>query len=150
MKITVETNVAAPIADVWRAFNDPDDILQWDASDDWYTALASNDLRVGGKLLLRIEARGGGGLGFDVAATYTQVVPSRLIECWMDDSRMVDRMVRVEFFETDTGVSVRQTFEAESTHPEGPQRSDWQAVLDRFARYVESIAEPDAAADGGA
>ena len=139
MKITVETIVVAPIADVWRAFNEPEDILRWDANDDWYTTGASNDLRVGGKLSLRIESSEGDP-GFDVEATYTQVDPNQLIECLMDDGRLADRIVLVEFFETDTGVTVRQTFDAESTLPAAPQRSDWQAVLDRFGRYVESTA----------
>lgn len=132
MKITIETNVAAPIADAWRAFNNPDDIVQWDASDDWHTTWASNDLKVGSKLLLRIEANDGG-MGFDFAATYTQIEPNRLIEFRVDD----DRMVRLEFIETDIGVTIRQTFDAESKPAEDQQRSEWQAVLDRFARYVE-------------
>jgi uncharacterized protein YndB with AHSA1/START domain len=132
MKITIETNVAAPIDYVWRAFNNPDDIVQWDASDDWHTTWASNDLKVGGKLLLRIEANNGG-MGLDFAATYTQIELNRLIEFREDD----DRMARLEFIETDTGVTIRQTFDAESTHPEDQQRSEWQAVLDRFARHVE-------------
>ena len=132
MKITIETNIAAPIEDVWRAFNNPDDILQWDASDDWHTTWASNDLKVGGKLLLRIEPNDGG-IGFDFAATYTQIELKRLIKFRDDD----DRMARMEFIETDTGVTIRQTFDAELTHTEEYQRADWQAVLDRFARHVE-------------
>ncbi len=132
MKITIETNVAAPIVHVWRAFNDPDDIVQWDASDDWHTTWASNDLKVGGKLLLRIEASNGG-MGLDFAATYTQIELNRLIEYREDN----DRIARLEFIQTDTGVIIVQTFDAESTVPEDQQRSEWQAVLDRFARYVE-------------
>lgn len=132
MKIAIETNVAAPLADTWRAFNNPDDIVQWDASDDWHTTWASNDLRVGGKLLLRIEANDGG-MGFDFAATYTQIELNRLIEFREDD----DRMVRLEFIETANGVTIRQTFDAEAKHPEDQQRAEWQAVLDRFARHVE-------------
>src|SRR5688572_11169588 len=31
MKITVETNVAAPIEQVWRAYTTPEDIKQWNA-----------------------------------------------------------------------------------------------------------------------
>src|SRR4051794_14881683 len=105
MKITIETHVSAPIADAWRAFNHPDDIVQWDASDDWHTTWASNDLKVGGKLLLRIEANdGASGKGFDFAATYTQIDLNRLIEYREDDGRMV----RLEFIETDTGVTIRQ------------------------------------------
>ena len=132
MKITVETNVAAPIADVWRAFNNADDIVQWDASDDWRTTWASNDLTVGGKLLLRIEVNDGD-MGFDFAATYTRIELNRLIEFREND----DRIVRLDFIETDTGTTIRQTFDAESEHPEDQQRSEWQAVLDRFARHVE-------------
>lgn len=138
MKITVVTNVAAPIADVWRAFNEPDDILQWDAADDWHTTRATNDLKVGGKLSLRIEATDGGP-GFDVVAIYTKIEPNRLIECLMDDGTIADRLVCVEFFETETGVTVRQDFESDSTISQEMQRADWQAVLERFARYVESI-----------
>lgn len=44
---------------------------------------------------------------------------------------------RMEFIDTDTGVTIRQVFDAELTHPEKHQRADWQAVLDRFARHVE-------------
>ena len=53
----------------------------------------------------------------------------------MDD----DRHVRVEFFETGTGVTVRQTFDAESATPVDEQRLDWQSVLDRFTRHVAAI-----------
>ena len=137
MNLTVETAVAAPVAAVWRAFNEPDDILQWDASDEWYTTRASNDLTVGGRLSLRIEPTDGG-TGFDVVATYTRIEPNRLIECRMDDGQLADRFVLVEFFETAAGVTVRQTFEADPAQPDGSQRADWQAVLDRFARYVAS------------
>ncbi|MHC8300341.1 SRPBCC domain-containing protein [Pseudomonas sp. ZS1P83] len=132
MKINIETSVAASIADTWQAFNNPEDIVQWDASDDWHTTRASNDLKVGGKLLLRIEANDGG-LGFDFAATYTQIKLNRLIEFRDDDGRVV----RLDFVESDKGVTIRQTFDAESTQPEDQQRKEWQIVLNRFARYVE-------------
>ena len=48
MRITVETNVAAPIKTVWDAYTTPEDIKQWNAaSDDWHTTSASVDLRKG-------------------------------------------------------------------------------------------------------
>lgn len=134
MKITIEANIVASITDVWRAFNRPQDIVQWDASAEWHTTKASNDLKVGGKLSLRIEAKDGS-TGFDFAATYVQIEPNRLIEFQMD----AQRMVRVAFIETDAGVTVRQTFDAESTHSEDQERSEWQAVLDNFTRHVESL-----------
>lgn len=132
MKIITETEILAPIDAVWRAFNDPDDILQWDASDEWHTIAVSNDLKVGGLLELRIAAKDGKS-GIDFTATYTQVEPSCLIE-WrqMDD----DRLVRVEFAETGTGTVVRQTFDADPTIPGDEERADWQGVLDNFGRHV--------------
>ena len=132
MKITVETVVRAPIADVWRAWTTPEDIVQWNAaSDDWHTTKASVDLRPGGSFSSRMEARDGS-MGFDFAGTYTTIVEHELIECSFGD-----RILRVEFVPGKHGVTVRETFDAESTHPVEQQRQGWQAILDRFARHVE-------------
>ena len=82
MKITVETTVAAPIEDVWRAWTTPEDIKRWNAaSDDWHTTAATVDLRVGGRFSSRMEAKDGS-MGFDFAGTYTEVVPHELSECF--------------------------------------------------------------------
>jgi uncharacterized protein YndB with AHSA1/START domain len=82
MKITIEKNIIATIDEVWKAFNNPDDILQWDYTNEWKTTWVSNDLKVGGKLLLRIEnsENSENSEGFDFSATYTQIELNRLIE----------------------------------------------------------------------
>jgi uncharacterized protein YndB with AHSA1/START domain len=132
MKITVETTVRAPLAEVWRAWNAPEDIKQWNAaSDDWHTVSASVDLREGGAFSSRMEAKDGS-MGFDFAGTYTRVVANQLIE-----SAFGDRSLQVEFIEIPGGVTVRETFDAESTHSIEQQRDGWQAILDNFARHVE-------------
>jgi uncharacterized protein YndB with AHSA1/START domain len=120
MKITVASKVDAPLHLVWRAFNDPAKILQWDGSPDWQTTWASNDLRVGGRLELRIEAKDGTS-GFDVSAVYMRIESCRLIE-WRTDA---GQEVRVEFRPSGAGVVVRQTFDAEPTLSEAEQRADW-------------------------
>lgn len=131
MKITVETTVAAPIADVWRAYTTPEDIMRWNAaSDDWHTTAATVDLREGGAFSSRMEAKDGS-MGFDFAGTYTKVVPHQRIEYAFGD-----RTAQVEFAEGPAGVKVRVTFDAETTHPVEQQRGGWQAILDNFARYV--------------
>src|SRR5262249_52982607 len=80
MKITVETNVAAPIEAVWQAYTTPADIKQWNAaSDDWHTTAASVDLREGGTFSSRMEAKDGS-MGFDFAGTYTKIIPHERIE----------------------------------------------------------------------
>ena len=53
--ITIETIINAPIDQVWKAFNSPEDIVKWNqASDDWHCPKAENDLQVGGKLKLSL------------------------------------------------------------------------------------------------
>jgi uncharacterized protein YndB with AHSA1/START domain len=133
MKIIVEKLVNAPIEVVWHAWTTPEDIKQWNAaSDDWHTTKASVDLRVGGAFSSRMEAKDGS-MGFDFAGTYTKVVKHRLIECSFGD-----RALSVEFEAGSDGVTVRETFDAESTHSVEQQRAGWQAILDSFARHVES------------
>ena len=132
MKITIETTVNAPVEDVWRAWTTPDDIKQWNtASEDWHTTRASVDLRVGGSFSSRMEAKDGS-MGFDFAGTYTKIVANELIECWFGE-----RTLRVEFSAGASGVTVRETFDAESTHSVEQQREGWQAILNNFARHVE-------------
>jgi uncharacterized protein YndB with AHSA1/START domain len=134
MKITVEAIVNAPIEDVWRAWTTPDDIRQWNAaSADWHTTKASVDLRVGGSFSSRMEAKDGS-MGFDFAGTYTKVLANELIECSFGE-----RTLRVEFSVGPKGVTVRETFDAESTHSVEQQRQGWQAILDNFVRHVEGM-----------
>jgi uncharacterized protein YndB with AHSA1/START domain len=133
MKITVETTVAAPIDAVWHAYTTPDDITKWNAaSDDWHTPRASVDLREGGAFSSRMEAKDGSE-GFDFAGTYTRIVAHKLIEYSFGD-----RTAQVEFTPHAGGVAVRVTFDGEPTHSVEQQRAGWQAILDRFARYVEA------------
>jgi len=133
MKITVETNVAAPIDNVWRAYTTPEDIKQWNsASDDWHTTAATVDLRVGGAFSSRMEAKDGS-MGFDFAGTYTRIVRHQLIEYSFGD-----RTARVEFVNGTNGVKVTVAFDAESSHSEEQQRQGWTAILNNFKRYVEA------------
>ena len=134
MKITIETTVASPIEDVWRAWTTPDDIRRWNvASTDWHCPAAELDLRSGGRFSYRMAAKDGS-MGFDFAGTFTRVIPKEVIEYSLGD----DRSVVVEFVESDQVVKVRETFDADSSHAAEQQRQGWQAILNNFARYVES------------
>jgi uncharacterized protein YndB with AHSA1/START domain len=131
MKITVETLVNAPVAEVWRAYTTPEDIKQWNtASPDWHTTQATVDLRAGGAFTSRMEAKDGS-FGFDFAGTYTRIVPNELIEYSFGDRSGV-----VEFHAGANGVTVRVTFDAELENPVEQQRHGWQAILNNFARHV--------------
>ena len=135
MKITVETQVQAPMAKIWDAYTTPADIQQWNAaSDDWHTTRASVDLRVGGTFSSRMEAKDGS-FGFDFAGTYTRIVPHALIEYAFGERSCV-----VEFVSNANSVTVRVTFDAETQHPLEQQRDGWQAILNRFAQHVQTKA----------
>ena len=131
MKITVTTTIAAPIAEVWKAYTTPDDIKAWNAaSTDWHTTYAEVDLRVGGKFCSRMEAKDGS-FGFDFAGEYTKLIPQQLIEYVFDE-----RNVSVNFAESSDGILVKVSFDPETIHPEEQQREGWQAILNNFAKYV--------------
>ena len=132
MKINVETTVAAPIEQVWRADTTPAEIKQWNAaSDDWHTTAASVDLSEGGAFSSRMEAKDGS-MGFDFAGTYTKIVKHKLIEYSFGD-----RTAQVEFTPDAKGVVMRVTFDSEPTHSIEQQQGGWQAILNNFARHVE-------------
>ena len=136
MKISVETLVKADLDAVWAAWNNPEDIKQWNAaSDDWHTTSSSVDLREGGRFSARMEAKDGS-FGFDFEGTYTRIVPRQLIEYRMEDGREV----RIEFAQAAGGVQVKETFDAETQNAAEMQRQGWQAILDSFARHVEGKA----------
>lgn len=134
MNITIETVVKSDLETVWKAWNTPKDITQWNAApDNWHTTESTVDLREGGRFSSRMEAKDGS-VGFDFEGTYTRIVPHELIEFNMSDGRKVE----LRFTETAEGVHVRETFEAESENEPDVQRQGWQAILDRFAGYVEA------------
>jgi len=134
MKIEVEVLVKADPQVVWDSWNNPSDIEQWNAaSDDWHTTSSSVDLRVGGRFLSRMEAKDGSA-GFDFGGTFVKVEAPRLLMYRMNDGREVT----VQFQETSGGVLVKEEFDAEMENNPELQRNGWQAILNNFARHVES------------
>ena len=132
--ITVETVVNAPIDTVWKKWTNPDDIVKWNnASDDWHTTRAENDLKVGGKFLSRMEAKDGS-TGFDFSGTYDTIKQNEIIEYTADDSRKV----QVHFYDGDDKTTVIEVFEAENENPIEMQKSGWQSILNNFKKYTES------------
>jgi uncharacterized protein YndB with AHSA1/START domain len=87
--ITVENTINAPVEKVWEYWTKPEHIIKWnDASDDWHTPRAENDLRVGGSFVYRMEAKDGS-FGFDFGGIYDAVTPGKYIEYTIDDGRKV-------------------------------------------------------------
>lgn len=132
-QLTVTASVHAPVEKVWQYYTQPAHVAQWNnASPDWHTPRAENDLRTGGRFLYRMEARDGS-FGFDFTGTYDAVEEWALIQYTMDDSRKVS----VTFRQTEDGTEVTTVFDAESMNPLDMQQAGWQAILDNFKRYTE-------------
>ncbi len=132
--ITIETTVNAPVEKVWDYWNGPAHIEQWcTATPEWETVNAKNDVRVGGIISSRMQAKDGS-MGFDFGGVYDAVKPNEYIEYTMGDSRKV----KVYFTAQGNNTKVVESFEAESTNPVEMQRAGWQAILDNFKKYTES------------
>lgn len=131
--ITVKATIYAPIEKVWELWTLPEHIRKWNnASDDWHTPFAENDLRVGGKFLSRMEAKDGT-YGFDFEGVYDKIKINERIEYKISDGRKVN----IIFTSDGNAVKVTETFEAESTNSEELQRNGWQAILNNLKKYAE-------------
>ncbi len=133
-RITVKTIVNAPVEKVWNFWTDPEHIVNWNnASDDWHTTKAENDLKVGGEFSSRMEAKDGS-MGFDFSGKYTEVKNHELIAYEMEDGRKVE----ISFLEKDNEqTEVVEAFDAENENDLEMQRAGWQAILENFKKYVE-------------
>ena len=132
-RVTVEALIQAPIEKVWSYWTEPEHITKWNqASDDWHTPRAENDLRVGGTFLSRMEAKDGSA-GFDMIGTYEAITPHKEISYSMSDGRNVD----IQFIEQGNETRVVEIFDPENTHPVEFQQAGWQAIMDSFKRYTE-------------
>ena len=142
-KVTIETTVAADVRKVWGRWTKPEHITKWNfASDDWHCPKAENDLRVGGKLSSRMEARDGS-FGFDFEAVYNEVIDQKRIAYTMPDGRQAS----TDFEDLGDGTKITIAFDAENENPVEMQRGGWQAILDNFKNYVETSREGSAAAN---
>jgi len=132
--ITVETIVNAPVEKVWAYFTQPQHVKNWNnASDDWHTPHAENDLRVGGNFVYRMEAKDGS-FGFDFGGTYDVVKENEYLEYTIGDGRKV----KMSFISQGASTKVLENFEAETTNSIDLQRTGWQAILDNFKKYTEA------------
>lgn len=136
--ITIETTINAPVQKVWECWTKPEHITKWNnASEDWHTPRAENDLRVGGRFVSRMEAKNGS-MGFDFGGVYDAVTNNEYIAYTLDD----DRKVQIYFSPTGSSTKVVESFEAENMNSLDLQQSGWQSILDNFKKYTEGFHYP--------
>ncbi|MFV8391740.1 SRPBCC family protein [Flavobacterium sp. LB2P6] len=132
--ITVQDTINASIEKVWELWTAPEHVMKWNnASDDWHTPFAENDLKVGGKFKYTMASKDGT-MGFDFEGIYTNVVNPSLIEYEMADGRKV----KIIFEKDEDSIKVIESFDPETENSEEMQKNGWQAILDNFKKYVEN------------
>lgn len=132
-QVTISAVINAPVDKVWKQWTTPADIMNWNnASPDWHTPRAENDLRAGGSFSSRMEAKDGS-FGFDFGGVYDEVETHKVIAYTLGDNRKV----RIVFESNGSNTTVTETFDAENQNPVEMQRAGWQSILDNFKKYVE-------------
>lgn len=133
-RITVSSTINENVEKVWDFYTNPDHIVNWNAaSDDWHCPEAENDLRPGGRMRSRMEAKDGS-FGFDFEAIYDKVIPQKRIVYTMADGRQAT----VDFAEADEKTQVTIVFDAEDENSPELQKAGWLAILDNFKTYTEA------------
>ncbi|MBK9734708.1 MAG: SRPBCC family protein [Saprospiraceae bacterium] len=132
-KIKVQATISADKQKVWDYYIKPEHITKWNfANDDWCCPSASNDLKVGGQYLARMEAKDGS-FGFDFDATYTAINVGKSFSY-----EFGGRCANVEFNEQEGQTEVTISFDPETENSSELQRQGWQAILDNFKKYTEN------------
>lgn len=132
-RITVEAIIHVPVEKVWAYWTEPDHITKWsNASDDWHTPYAENDVRAGGKFVTRMEAKDGS-FGFDFGGIYDEVRVHEFISYTLGDGRKVE----ITFIPQENDTKVIEVFEPETSNPIEMQQEGWQAILNNFKKHAE-------------
>lgn len=132
--IKIDITILEPLQKVWDYFNAPEHITKWNfAHETWQCPSAENDLKVGGTLKTRMEAKDGS-FGFDFVGVYDDVVPLQKLKYHLEDGRNVE--VFFEELDADT-TKVTEVFDPETVNSREMQRDGWYAILNNFHKYVE-------------
>ena len=133
--IKIDITILKPVEKVWEYYNEPKHITKWNfAHESWHCPKAENDLRIGGTLKTRMEAKDQS-FGFDFVAIYDEIIPLEKIKYHLEDERNVE--ILFEKIDAST-TKIIITFDPESQNSREMQRDGWYAILDNFHKYVEN------------
>lgn len=133
--ITVIATVNAPVSKVWESWTKPDHITKWNqANDDWHCPASTNDVKTGGKFSTTMAAKDGS-FSFEFGGDYNEVKENEMIAATMSDGRMW----KTYFKPNENTTTVIERFEAEAMNSLELQQGGWQAILNNFKKYTETI-----------
>lgn len=132
-KIIIKATVSSNKRKVWDYYTRPEHITKWNFADpSWHCPTATNDMKVGGIYLARMEAKDGS-YGFDFNAVYTEINEGKNFTY-----EFGGRYATVEFEEINGQTEVIISFDPETENSIELQQNGWQAILNNFKNYVET------------
>ncbi len=132
-KIVIGAKVKANAQKVWDYYTQPQHITNWNFADpSWYCPTATNDMKIGGHYIARMEARDGS-FGFDFDAVYTEIVVGKEFTY-----EFGGRSATVKFENQGDFTEVEISFDPEEENSIELQRNGWQTILDNFKKYTEN------------
>ncbi|NVJ45795.1 MAG: SRPBCC domain-containing protein [Cytophagia bacterium] len=132
-KITIQAVISADRQKVWEYYTQPEHITKWNFADpSWHCPSATNDMKVGGRYIARMEAKDGS-FGFDFEATYNEIKAGEKFSYTMTDNRVVE----ANFKELGDETELTIIFDAENENPVDMQKQGWQSILNNFKKYTE-------------
>lgn len=133
--LTIEVSVQASAAKAWECMFQGEHIVNWNfASSDWHCPRAQSEIKVGGVISSRMEAKDGS-FGFDFNCIIDHVDAPKALDYHLEDGRKV--MIR---FVEEAGITqVTEQFEPESENPIEMQQMGWQAILNNYKTYTEGV-----------
>ena len=132
-KITVTAKISAELQKVWDFYTQPEHITQWNFADpSWHCPSATNDMKVGGTYLARMEAKDGS-MGFNFEAVYSEIKEKERFTYGFEG-----REVEVIFKSQSEYTEVFIHFDPENENPLELQKAGWQAILNNYKNYTES------------
>ena len=133
--ITIKTQVKVGVSDIWTYWTSPEHIVNWNfANEDWHCPKAESNLIPGGKFNYTMASKDGN-MSFGFEGQFIDIKPKEFLSYHTSDGRKVE----IKFKDTGDYVEIFESFEPETMNPEEMQKAGWQAILDNFKRYAESI-----------
>jgi uncharacterized protein YndB with AHSA1/START domain len=118
-KIKVSTIINADIKKVWNYYTLPEHITKWNFADpSWHCPWATNDMKIGGKYIARMEAKDGSS-GFEFEAIYDEIKIGQSFTY-----SFADRTVNVELKDLDKQTEIIVEFDPENENPMEMQRQE--------------------------
>lgn len=132
-KITIKATISADKQKTWDYYTQPEHITKWNFADpSWHCPTATNDMKISGRYVARMEAKDGS-FGFDFDAVYKEINQKESFTY-----EFGGRLATVEFKEANEHTEVNVTFDPETENSINLQRQGWQAILDNFKKYTET------------